>query len=72
VLDVGLDLGTQSLKAVVCEALAVLGRRAVGYPTQYPGPGCAEQDPRAWDAALGPAARLWISSESRRTRSDSR
>ena len=53
---VGLDLGTQSLKAVVCdEALAVLGHHAVGYPTQYPGPGCAEQDPRAWEAALGPA-----------------
>jgi xylulokinase len=53
---VGLDLGTQSLKAVVCdEALAVRGHHAVGYPTQYPGPGCAEQDPRAWEAALGPA-----------------
>ncbi len=53
---VGLDLGTQSLKAVVCdEALAVRGHHAVGYPTRYPGPGCAEQDPRAWEAALGPA-----------------
>jgi xylulokinase len=53
---VGLDLGTQSLKAVVCdEALRVLGRGAVSYPTQYPGPGCAEQDPQDWEAALGPA-----------------
>jgi xylulokinase len=56
VLVVGLDLGTQSLKAVVCDAgLAVLGQHAVGYPTSYPQPDRAEQDPRAWEAALGPA-----------------
>jgi len=56
VLVVGIDLGTQSLKAVVCDdALAVLGRHAVGYPTQYPAPDRAEQDPRRWEAALAPA-----------------
>jgi len=56
VLVVGLDLGTQSLKAVVCDAaINVLGRHAVGYSTQYPQPDRAEQDPRAWEAALGPA-----------------
>lgn len=55
-LVVGLDLGTQSLKAVVCDAaIAVLGQHAVGYPTQYPEPDRAEQDPRTWEAALGPA-----------------
>lgn len=55
-LVVGLDLGTQSLKAVVCdEALAVRGRHAVGYATRYPAPDRAEQDPRDWEAALAPA-----------------
>jgi xylulokinase len=56
VLVLGLDLGTQSLKAVVCdETLAVRGQHAVGYATQYPAPDRAEQDPRTWEAALGPA-----------------
>jgi xylulokinase len=56
VLVVGVDLGTQSLKAVVCDAgLAVRGEHAVGYATQYPEPDRAEQDPRTWEAALGPA-----------------
>jgi len=55
-LVVGLDLGTQSVKAVVCDAeLAVLGQHALGYPTSYPGPDRAEQDPRAWEAAIRPA-----------------
>jgi xylulokinase len=55
-LVLGVDLGTQSLKAVVCDAqLAVRGQHAVGYATQYPAPDRAEQDPRAWEAALGPA-----------------
>jgi len=56
VLVIGLDLGTQSLKAVVCDAsITVLGQHAVGYATQYPQPDRAEQDPRTWEAALGPA-----------------
>src|SRR4051812_33866863 len=55
-LLIGIDLGTQSLKAVVCDAtLAVRGQHAVGYATWYPQPDRAEQDPRTWDAALGPA-----------------
>jgi xylulokinase len=55
-LVVGIDLGTQSLKAVVCdESLAVRGQSAVGYSTSYPRPGWAEQDPAAWEAALAPA-----------------
>ncbi|NVB81390.1 MAG: hypothetical protein HOV81_23540 [Kofleriaceae bacterium] len=54
-LVVGVDLGTQSLKAVVCdENLAVLGSHAVPISTAHPAPGGAEQDPRAWDAALAP------------------
>ena len=55
-LFVGIDLGTQSCKAVVCdESLAVRGAHAVGYPTSYPVEGAAEQDPAAWLAALAPA-----------------
>lgn len=53
---VGIDIGTQSLKAVVCdEAMTVLGAGAVPYGTEYPRPGWAEQDPRLWDRALAPA-----------------
>ncbi|HET7503013.1 MAG TPA: FGGY family carbohydrate kinase, partial [Kofleriaceae bacterium] len=55
-LVIGLDLGTQSVKAIVCDAgLAVRGEHAVGYVTQHPEPDQAEQDPQAWEAALGPA-----------------
>ena len=53
---VGLDIGTQSLKAVVCDdALAVRGEAAVGYEPDFPRPGWAEQDPRLWEDALAPA-----------------
>ncbi len=53
---IGLDLGTQSLKAVVCdELLAVRGQCAIEYPTVHPAPDRAEQDPRTWEAALAPA-----------------
>jgi xylulokinase len=56
VVVVGIDLGTQSLKAVVCnERLDVLGSHAIAVATAYPRPGWAEQDPRAWEAALAPA-----------------
>ncbi|MGN6109757.1 MAG: xylulokinase [Kofleriaceae bacterium] len=55
-LVAGIDLGTQSCKAVVCdEALAVRGEHAVAYPTHHPRPELAEQDPADWLAALGPA-----------------
>jgi xylulokinase len=53
---VGLDLGTQSVKAVVCdEQLRVRGQHAVGYATRYPDPARAEQDPRDWERALAGA-----------------
>ncbi|CAN5889607.1 xylulokinase [soil metagenome] len=55
-LLLGLDLGTQSLKAMVCdERLTVLGQHAVSYPLAYPAEQAAEQDPRDWERALGPA-----------------
>jgi xylulokinase len=53
---VGIDIGTQSLKAVVCdESLAVLGQHQIAYPTDHPQPGHAEQDPQRWETALLPA-----------------
>lgn len=53
---VGIDLGTQSLKAVVCDAtLRVLGAHAVPYATARPRPDHAEQAPADWEAALAPA-----------------
>jgi xylulokinase len=56
VLVIGIDLGTQSLKVCVCdEQLAIRGHHAVAYPTRHPEPGWAEQEPRQWEAALGPA-----------------
>jgi xylulokinase len=56
VVFVGIDLGTQSLKAVVCnERLDVLGAHAIAQTTAYPRPGWAEQDPHAWERALAPA-----------------
>ena len=52
-LVVGLDLGTQSLKAVVCdERLTVRGQHAIAYATSRPALDRAEQDPRTWEAAL--------------------
>jgi xylulokinase len=56
VLVVGLDLGTQSCKAVVCdEKLAVRGSHSIKYGTNYPEPDHAEQDVAVWEAALAPA-----------------
>jgi xylulokinase len=52
-LVVGIDLGTQSVKAVVCdEALRVVGAHSVAITTSFPHPGWAEQDPRAWETAM--------------------
>lgn len=53
---VGVDIGTQSLKAVVCDdALGVRGEASRAYEPSFPRPGWAEQDPALWEAALGPA-----------------
>ncbi|MCE9574742.1 MAG: hypothetical protein K8W52_16455 [Deltaproteobacteria bacterium] len=52
----GLDLGTQSLKAVICDdGMTPRGHGAVTYPIAYPRPAWAEQDPAHWLAALAPA-----------------
>ncbi|MDH3414553.1 MAG: FGGY family carbohydrate kinase, partial [Gammaproteobacteria bacterium] len=55
-LIVGLDIGTQSLKAVVAtDGLEVLGQSSVAYEPSYPHPGAAEQDTHVWERALAPA-----------------
>ena len=52
----GIDVGTQSLKALVLDdALRLLGAGSVAYQPAIPRPGWAEQDPRLWLRALGPA-----------------
>jgi xylulokinase len=53
---VGVDVGTQSLKAVVVDpALKLRGRAAEAYKPSFPQPGWAEQHPGLWERALGPA-----------------
>lgn len=53
---VGIDIGTQSLKATVAqEDLRVLGQASQDYDVRYPKPGWAEQDPGVWEAAVSPA-----------------
>src|SRR5262249_26356546 len=52
----GIDIGSQSLKAVLLdEAVQVVGRGARSYPIAFPRPGWAEQQPQLWETALGPA-----------------
>lgn len=52
---VGIDIGTQSLKAVVAEGGAVLAEASCAYDLTQPRPGWAEQDPQAWELALSKA-----------------
>lgn len=52
----GLDLGTQSAKAVIYDAaLAVRGVGRAAIATRFPRPGWAEQDPGDWERAIGRA-----------------
>ena len=53
---IGIDLGTQSLKAVVVDSdLMLRGEASVPYQPDFPAPGWAEQDPGLWLRALKPA-----------------
>lgn len=55
---VGVDLGTQSLKAVVVDGdFRLRGEASVPYQPSFPQPGWAEQDPALWLGALRPAIR---------------
>lgn len=50
---VGIDIGTQSIKAVVTtDSLEVLGEAAQGYAPVFPQPGWAEQNPALWEKGL--------------------
>ena len=52
----GIDVGTQSLKAVVLDdTMRICGAGSVAYQPDTPRPGWAEQDPQLWLDALGPA-----------------
>ena len=53
---VGIDIGTQSLKALVLSPeMRVVGEHAVAYRPSFPQAGWAEQQPILWEEALGPA-----------------
>ncbi|UCD80830.1 MAG: hypothetical protein JSW26_05200 [Desulfobacterales bacterium] len=50
---VGVDIGTQSLKAVVVDqSIRILGEAACPYRPIFPRPGWAEQDPAFWEKGL--------------------
>lgn len=52
-LLLGADVGTSSLKVVLFdEDLRALAQSRQEYPTSYPGPACAEQDPDDWVRAF--------------------
>jgi xylulokinase len=64
----GIDIGTQSLKAVVTDgALKRLGEASRSYAPEFPGPDRAEQNPSLWEAALGPAIAEAVSRANVRT-----
>src|SRR6266542_3273875 len=51
-----IDIGTQSLKAAVTDlSLNVQGQGRRYYSATFPQAGWAEQDPRLWENAIGPA-----------------
>lgn len=53
---IGIDLGTQSLKAIVVDdELRLRGEASVLYQPAFPAPGWAEQNPALWLSALKPA-----------------
>ena len=55
---IGVDGGTESLRAFVFDlAGRPLASHAAAYPTHFPGPAMAEQDPEDWWRALGAAVR---------------
>ena len=53
---VGVDIGTQSLKAAVADdTLAIKGAGFRSYRATFPAAGRAEQDPQLWERSLAPA-----------------
>lgn len=59
-----IDLGTEGARVgAFTEHGEVLGEAHRGYPTRFPRPGWAEQDPREWWDAIGAATRELLSTE---------
>lgn len=59
---IGIDGGTESLRAHVFDVRGnSAGSAKADYPTTFPAPGRAEQDPRDWWRALGEAVRGAVS-----------
>jgi len=57
----GIDAGTESLRAFVFDLEGkVLADQAVAYPTRFPAPAWAEQDPEDWWRALGEAVKAAV------------
>ncbi len=66
-LLLGIDVGSQSLKAVLLdERLRLLGSGRQHYPIAFPRPGWAQQDPAFWEAALAPAVAQALAAAGRR------
>ena len=66
-LLLGIDVGSQSLKAVLLdERLRLLGSGRQHYPIAFPRPGWAQQDPAFWEAALAPAIAQALAAAGRR------
>ncbi|MEJ7839816.1 MAG: FGGY family carbohydrate kinase [Thermomicrobiales bacterium] len=62
---IGIDLGTQSLKAIVVdETLKVRGSNRSAYQPSYPRPGWAEQDSTVWLDALRPTIEAALAASS--------
>ncbi|WP_233860130.1 xylulokinase [Paraburkholderia sp. HD33-4] len=59
----GLDLGSSSCKVCALDVSGrILGTETESYPTVFPQPSWAEQDPSHWIAALGKASKKLVSS----------
>lgn len=64
-----LDLGTSAVKALLARQDGeIIGSGMAGYPIQYPAPGRAEQDPKAWWQATLQAAQQALSGAPRGVR----
>lgn len=60
---IGCDVGSQSLKGVLLDpAGSIVAQSASAYPIDYPQPGWAQQDARAWQRALGEVVRHLVAS----------
>lgn len=61
--SIGCDVGSQSLKGVLLDPAGVIvAQSASAYPVDYPRPGWAQQDARAWQRALGEVVRELVAS----------